>query len=130
MQQLNVKEVKFKFGDLAGQEGFRKIIRKSYGGASGAILVYDVTNKDSMLNLENWMIEVKSIREETIPIIFVGNKIDLRETDQDHIRTETASDFIQLLSRKFNADYRFIETSALTGENISSAFEDLIDLID
>lgn len=115
--------------DLAGQEGFRKIIRRSYGGASGAILVYDVTNEESLINLANWMEEVQMIKEELIPLMFVGNKIDLREALQEHVKTEAAFIFVNSLAKKYKIDYRFIETSALTGQNITSAFEDLVDLI-
>ena len=55
---------------------YRKIILKK---ADGILIVYDITNKLTFENAENW---IKSARDEitkNIPIYLVGNKSDLEE---------------------------------------------------
>ena len=44
------------------------------------MLLYDVTNRTSFENLEKWIEEFKNnVKEEGIPFILIGNKIDLRD---------------------------------------------------
>ena len=61
----------------AGQESFRSITRGYYRSAAGAILVYDVTNRDSFLSLTHWLTEAKTSGNEDMTYILVGNKCDL-----------------------------------------------------
>ena len=43
----------------AGQESFKSITRGYYRSAAGAILVYDITNRDSFNNVSKWLEEAK-----------------------------------------------------------------------
>ncbi len=63
---LHSKNVKIQFWDTAGQEKYRAIASAYYKNAHGAILVYDVTNKQSYENCERWLTELKNFGEEQI----------------------------------------------------------------
>ena len=53
MIQLDNKEIKLQIWDTAGQESFRSITRSYYRGAAGALLVYDITRRDTFSHLSN-----------------------------------------------------------------------------
>ena len=112
---INGKIVKLQIWDTAGQERYRAITSAYYRGATGALLVYDVTQKYSFDNIKKWYTEIQNNVKNDIVIILIGNKADLKS-----VRT------VSLDEGKFFANlhhFYFLETSALTGDNISDAFE-------
>ena len=64
-----------------------------------------------------------------VPAIIVGNKIDLRDSLIEEAFREQAIEYITDISNEYNMEFQYIETSALTGENISSAFVELVNEI-
>lgn len=73
------RSIKLQIWDTAGQENFRSITRSYYRSAIGALLVYDITNKDSFIHVKNWLEEVKLNGNPYMEILLVGNKNDLEE---------------------------------------------------
>ena len=71
--------IKLSIWDTAGQESFRSITRSYYRGSICAVIVYDVTNKESFNNIKQWLEETKKQGHSQINIILVGNKIDLED---------------------------------------------------
>ena len=61
----------------AGQEAFQAITRTYYKGAVGALLVYDITRRETFTHIERWLEEVKTNSSKNIVIILIGNKKDL-----------------------------------------------------
>lgn len=112
--------------DLAGQQSFRVIVKNYYVGAHGMVLVFDLTRRDTLISLTNWIDDFKDTIGILVPITIVGNKLDLREEGEENISTEFAKDYIRDLSAKYNHHFNYIETSAFTGEKIEAAFELLI----
>ena len=113
IQDINVtdKTLRLQIWDTAGQERFGPVRQKYYKGARGAILVFDLTNPESFKKLNFWVKEVKQACGD-IPMVFVGNKADLRQgVNADQIQ-EFAS----------NNNLQFIETSAKTGMNTVKPF--------
>ena len=111
------KSIRLQIWDTAGQDRFRSITKNLYKGASGIMLIYDITNRKSFDNVKTW---VNSIREEVsnkVVIVLVGNKVDLEKKRQ--VETEKG----EKIADEF--DMPFFECSALTGENINKAFETL-----
>ncbi|MCE7737488.1 MAG: GTP-binding protein [Candidatus Heimdallarchaeota archaeon] len=115
--------------DLSGQINFRLIIKGYFNGAHGIVLVFDVTRRETMLNLSNWIDEFLEINEKLVPTIILANKVDLRGGDIETIGHDEVTDYIMGLSKKYNHDFQYDETSALSGQNIDRAFEKLIDEI-
>ncbi|CAH8570378.1 unnamed protein product [Schistosoma intercalatum] len=107
--------VKIQIWDTAGQERFRSVARSYYHDAVGALLVYDITSRDSFNELASWLSDARTLASPDIMIVLVGNKKDLQDTD-GHVTNWEASAFAQ------DNDLHFLETSALTGENVEEAF--------
>jgi len=107
--------VKLLVWDLAGQQRFDFIRGSYYRGSKGALLVYDTTRKSTWLELPKWIKETEDALGERIPIILLANKVDL--VDHRVITREMGEEF----TREFNlTDY--LETSALSGQNVEKAF--------
>ena len=83
--------------------------------------MFDLTKKESFDNLVKWYNELENfIDQRKIPLIIIGNKTDLR--DQRAIGYQDGVKFVSDLSKKISSKISYIETSALTGENVEDAF--------
>ena len=105
------KIVKVQLWDTAGQDKFRAITRNYYKGASGIILLFDVTNIKSFENIKKWINEIKEEISEKVSIILIGNKID--NANERKISKEQGEKLASEIGVKF------FETSAKTGEGIN-----------
>jgi small GTP-binding protein len=114
--------VQLQLWDTAGQERFKSIAKNYYRGSEGVVYVYDVTNIQTFYNVENWLNYV-TFSTNTRPVcILVGNKIDLIN-DTNNIKRSVSVNQGKELARKHNM--MFIETSALTGDNVNELFDTL-----
>ena len=82
------RKIKMQIWDTAGQERYKTITNAYYKGAKGALLVFDLTNKQTFESVDKWISEIKTNGDERIKIILVGNKSDLEEHRQ--VKTEEA----------------------------------------
>ena len=122
------KYAKMQIWDLAGQEGFQFLLKEYYRGANAGIVVFDVTRRETLQNLSYWLENfVLTKSGNRVPLLIVGNKIDLRSQNDDSVTTNEAFEFVNELSYSLNWQFNYIETSALTGENVRTAFENLVD---
>jgi small GTP-binding protein len=115
-------EVNFLLWDLGGQAYFQRFRKTYYTGAQAAFIVYDVCERDTYTNVKVWYNELKEFLDnKNIPVVIVGNKIDL--VDLRKIRyAEGIAVVDELTQQNNNGDFSYIETSALTGENVEDAF--------
>ena len=111
------KTVKLSIWDMAGQDRFQIIRAGFYSGSRASVLVYDVTEPESLESLVRWRDEILEAVDDQ-PFIVVGNKIDLRRTQQP----EHAQQFADLIKAPY------LETSALDGNGVSKLFEALATL--
>ena len=118
---INNKRIKIQIWDTAGQERYRSITSAYYKGAKGALIVYDITRKNTFDNIDKWITDLKLNGDENICIIILGNKSDLINK-----REINKNDGIKKAEMYKTA---FLETSALNGDNISKAFDELIEQI-
>ena len=112
--EINGKLIKIQIWDTAGHEAFQSITRTYYKGAVGALLVYDITRRDTFIHLLKWLSEVKENASKEITIILIGNKNDLE--DQRQVKYEEGESFAK------ENNLLFLETSAKTAKNIAEAF--------
>jgi Ras-related protein Rab-2A len=77
--KVSNKTIKLQIWDTAGQENFRSITRSYYRSAIGALLVYDITHKETFEHLREWIEEVRSNGNPYMEILLVGNKNDLED---------------------------------------------------
>jgi len=122
-------EVKFQIWDLGGQPHFKEVRKTFYAGTTGALVVYDVTNRKSYNNVFGWIEEMLKHVNKKIPIVLVGNKIDLRNNTPDAITTEEGIKLRRKIIEKYGLKVLFIETSAKTGENVDKAFQVMAKLL-
>jgi len=80
--QYKGRTLKFQIWDTAGQEKYAPLAQMYYRDADVAILVYDVTNKESFNNLKNWFIELSEKGPKDVILAVVGNKADLRDDER------------------------------------------------
>ena len=84
----------------------------------GIVLVYDITDKDSFLNIRNWMEQINNHADSSVNKILVGNKYDLA---QRRVVTHAEG---ENLAREYKMN--FFETSAVNNLNVDQAFMALI----
>ncbi|XP_068233067.1 ras-related protein Rab-27A-like [Palaemon carinicauda] len=108
--------------DTAGQEKFRSLTTAFYRDAMGFLLLFDLTNEQSFLDIRSWLEQLKTHAYCDNPdIILCGNKVDL--TDQRIISEQRAKE----VAEKFG--FHYIETSAATGQNVEAAVKYLLDSV-
>ena len=110
--------VKVQIWDTAGQEKYKSITNAYYKGAKGAFVVYDITNKNSFDNADNWLNNLRASADKKCSIILIGNKSDLE--NKREVSLEQGEE------KAKNSEIAFMETSALSGDNIDKAFEMMI----
>ena len=79
---LEDRTVRLQLWDTAGQERFRSLIPSYIRDSSVAVVVYDVSNRQSFLNVVKWVDEVRAERGSDVVIALVGNKSDLVDSRQ------------------------------------------------
>lgn len=114
MINIENKQVKLQIWDTAGQESFRSITRSYYRGAAGALLVYDVTRRDTFHHLTSWLEDARRHSNSTMTIMLVGNK-----SDMDTRRAVTYEEGEKFAKQH---DLLFLETSAKNDEFVEEAF--------
>jgi Ras-related protein Rab-2A len=112
--ELDGKFIKIQIWDTAGHEAFQSITRTYYRGAAGALLVYDITRRDTYVHLVKWLSELKENAPKDITIILIGNKNDLENERQ--VSYQEGESFAK------ENGLLFLETSAKTANNIAEAF--------
>ena len=114
---INNQEIKLKIWDTAGQERFRNITTQYYKGADGIVLIYDVTDDASYEKIRDWMEQILSnTKREDIGLVLLGNKCDM---EQRAVTEEQGNKMAEELK------VSYFETSALTGQGINEAFNEL-----
>jgi len=112
--RLGEKRIKLQLWDTAGQERFRSVTRSYYRGAAGAVLVYDITSRDSFANLSRWLSDARALGSPHLVVVLVGNKSD-RDDDRE-VSWEEASRWAS------ENDVHFLEASSLTGDGVEAPF--------
>lgn len=108
-------KVNLNIWDTCGEEKFKSITKQYYRDASAVLLVYDLTNENSLKSIENWLNEIKIVTNES-EIFLVGNK-----NDEEKI--------FPINKEKFNDVNNFYEVSAKTGNNIQKMFYNIIEIL-
>ncbi|KAG2620239.1 ras-related protein RGP2 [Panicum virgatum] len=116
--QMEGKTIKAQIWDTAGQERYRAITSAYYRGAVGALLVYDITKRQSFDNVHRWLRELRDHADSSIVIMMVANKSDLI-----HLRAVSEDEGKALAEKE---GLFFLETSAMEAVNVEEAFQTII----
>lgn len=125
------KKMKLSLWDTAGQETYKSVTRSYFRGASGALLVFDITRRNTFEAVTNWLNDLKQIAEEGIVVVLVGNKLDLADhttnIDGGNKRAVTREEAEAWCKRE--GIVKYVETSAKSGENVERAFLEVAERI-
>jgi len=126
-QDEQQKHMKLSLWDTAGQEQYKSITRSYFRGASGALLVFDISRRETFASVTTWLHDLKQIAEEGIIVVLVGNKSDLadaslvgsgrEEVNKRQVTREEAEAWC-----KTNNVMGYVETSAKSGDGVERAF--------
>lgn len=111
---LNDTTVKFEIWDTAGQERYHSLAPMYYRGAAAAIVVYDITNRDTFQRAKQWVKELQRQGNPNIVIALSGNKSDLNSKRK--VEPEEAESYAN------DNGIFFMETSAKTATNVNELF--------
>ena len=106
--------VKLQVWDTAGQEHYRSITRSYFRGACAALLVYDITRRDTFSHLPSWLEDTKSNAHPAMTIMVIGNKSDLES------KRVVSKDEGEQFAKKHGL--MFMETCTITAQNVDEAF--------
>jgi len=112
--QVDDTTVKFEIWDTAGQERYHSLAPMYYRGAQAALIVYDITSKESFVKATNWVRELQRQANSNIVIALVGNKCDLA--------VKRVIEFNEAKSYAEDNSLLFMETSAKTAQNVVEVF--------
>ena len=108
------KVIKLQIWDTAGQERFRSVTRSYYRNAAAALIFYAINDSSTFDHLNSWLVDSRQMGRNDISVVVAGNKSDLK--DERQVTFLDASRFAQ------ESEALFLETSALTGENVEEVF--------
>lgn len=113
---ITIKDTAFKIDvwDTAGQEAYQSISRTYYQDVEVAIIVYDVTNRESFDNINFWLKQLKENNGGEIVTVIAGNKCDMAEKE-----VVTEEEERELAESRYALHFR---TSAKDGTNITNMF--------
>jgi Ras-related protein Rab-2A len=130
-KERDQKKMKLSLWDTAGQETYKSITRSYFRGASGALLVFDLSRRSSFDSVTAWLNDLRQIAEEGIVVILVGNKSDLADQTTNieggkrrAVTKEEAEDWCRR-----EGVVRYVETSAKSGEGVERAFLEVAERI-
>ncbi|KAH7816914.1 Rab11b [Monocercomonoides exilis] len=116
--QIGDKKIMAQIWDTAGQDRFVSVTNAYYHGALGALLVYDITKRQTFEHVERWLKEIREHADPHVVIMLVGNKSDLK-----HMRVVQAEEAKAFAVRN---SLFFIEASALQSTNVEIAFQAIV----
>ena len=133
-QDEQQKHMKLSLWDTAGQETYKSITRSYFRGASGALLVFDITRRSTFASVTSWLHDLRQIAEDDIVVVLVGNKSDLAPSST--VSTSSSAQNKRQVTReeaeewcRHNNVMQYVETSAKSGENVERAFLEVAERI-
>ena len=109
--------------DIAAKERFDKSKELFFKSIFGALLVFDVTNRESFNNIRYWIEELRKVESKELALVIVGNKTDLRsEQESASITREEGQELASKLTEEIGFDVSYVETSAINGTGVEVAF--------
>ncbi|KAK9473565.1 ras family-domain-containing protein [Dipodascopsis tothii] len=108
--------IKLQIWDTAGQEHYRAVTRSYFRNATGCLLVYDVTRRETFEHVQEWLADLRAQADPEISVLLVGNKCDLADS-QRQVSVAEAREWAAA-----NGLMDFVETSAKTGDRVEEAY--------
>ncbi len=114
---LDRNEINLQIWDKSEQTEFHKIRAHYIKGSDGGIIVFDLTRPESLDTVKSWIKEVHETVPQ-LPLVLVGNKAD--RVEERAVLVDEAKSLVKEDDLLF-----YIETSAKSGENVKSLFQEI-----
>jgi small GTP-binding protein len=111
--EIDGQRIRLQIWDTAGQERFRAVARSYLRNTLGALLVFDLTDRASFHEAHQWLLDVRQLGSPNCAVLLIGNKCDCEA------RGVTQTEILQYAEAQ---SVGFLETSALEGTNVKTAF--------
>jgi small GTP-binding protein len=121
---IDIHKIIFQIWDLSGQQSFKMIRSQFYSRTDGAILVYDVSRRETYQNIIKWKNELVQ-QTKIIPTVLIANKIDLREAVDDCVNTREGETLANTISEETGLVIPYFEASAILKINTYEPFREL-----
>uniref|UniRef100_A0A8C6TDV0 RAB17, member RAS oncogene family n=1 Tax=Neogobius melanostomus TaxID=47308 RepID=A0A8C6TDV0_9GOBI len=109
---VNGASLRFEIWDTAGQERYHSVTPLYYRGAHAALLVYDISKRETFTRAQQWLQELeKQIIPDSTVVWLVGNKADLTQSRQ--VSAQEGQNLAE------DRGLGFLETSALSGDHVN-----------
>ncbi len=118
-KKVNINEklnIELHIWDFGGEEKYRTLFPSYCNGASAALILYDITDKETLKDVENWVKIIDKNAVENVIKVLIGSKIDLED------KGEVSFADAKKAGQEFNCFGEPIGTSSKTGENVENAF--------
>ena len=115
--KVDNRTIELEIWDTAGQEKYRSLGALYYRKANAALIVYDITNNDTLDSAKKWIKEVQNMEGNHVIIAIAGNKLDLVSDKQ--VNTDEVKQFAD------DNGFIFFETSAKDNHNIQEIFQSI-----
>jgi len=121
---VNGHRIRLQIWDTGGEQKFRSVRTSFFRGAVGAILVFDITNRQSFLRIPEWVNEIRELASPNLPILLVGAKLDLA-TERGEGKGVSYGEARDLAAQY---GFQYVECSAATGAGITKVFDTIATL--
>ena len=112
----NSKIVQINLTDTAGQERYKSLTKSYYKSSDAAIILYDITDKQSFINIDNWIQSINAstsqIDKSTYTVFLMGTKLDLvdsgikeRQVEEDEAQAKCEENNIEWGGECSNKDF-------------------------
>jgi small GTP-binding protein len=122
--EWNGSKITLVFWDLSGQERFRFVLPSYCNGASGAFILFDMSDTETLARINEWFDLFRRNLPPGAPIVFVGTKMDLVTEEQAGIINDAAIKFCQAYGA-----IAYVPTSSKTGQNVNNVVEYMMDAL-
>ncbi|KAI5184907.1 Ras-related protein Rab-1A [Nematocida homosporus] len=126
---LNGERVKLQLWDTAGQERFRTITSSYYRNAQGIVLVFDLTDRETFIDLKGWINEISCNTSTPVVILLLGNKLDETSTTGLAVQDEEVASLIDSQRSDKLIIWGYKKVSAKTGEGVTESFTEIASAI-
>jgi len=129
--KIGQDQLNLQIWDMGGEDEYQQLRKKFFHGTRGALLVLSLVDRQSYLDLPNWLEELhENAPIDRTPVVFLGNKCDLDNSQYEVNRAEIKSFIEEYVSNHNleNLNYKYFETSAKDGINIDEAFYHLAEI--
>lgn len=124
LRLVNGTDVRLVLWDVAGQSKYTSFKHRYYNGANGLLIVFDVTNTRSCINVELWLRDAQTVLGRRIPFLILANKIDKLE------QPFVPSSFLLGIVNSYSPHcLKIVGTSAKTGCNVEEVFTDVANFL-